>query len=154
MNSHTPQDRISADAQLERLIDSVLRDQPLRQAPPTLERRVLAALERRAARPWWHSSFAHWPRAARAAFLLATAAFAAGALRATGWLLAPLDDAARGFELPPAIAWIHALYEAFGSILQHMPALWVYGALALIVTLYVALFGISATAYRALYVSR
>src|SRR5476649_1202935 len=59
---------------LEQLIHRTLREQPARRAPRSLEQRVLAELERRAALPWWRRSFAHWPLPARAGFLVICAA--------------------------------------------------------------------------------
>ena len=38
---------------------------------------MLAELARRAALPWWRKSFAHWPMAARAAFVVLGAGIAA-----------------------------------------------------------------------------
>src|SRR6185437_10884347 len=55
---------------LEQLLDRTLHPLPLRRAPPTLQSRVLEELQRRAALPWWRRSFAHWPSAARAGFVL------------------------------------------------------------------------------------
>src|SRR4051812_35929086 len=62
----------SDSAAIERLIDSILREQPPRSAPRTLQARVCAEIERRAALPWWHHSFLYWPLAARVAFILAS----------------------------------------------------------------------------------
>ena len=42
---------------LEKYIDSVLRAQPDKRAPASLESNVLAAIAQRAARPWWQRSF-------------------------------------------------------------------------------------------------
>ena len=64
MTANTPEE------ELERLVDRALHDLPLRRAPHTLESRVFAELERRAALPWWRRSFAHWPLPARSAFLV------------------------------------------------------------------------------------
>ena len=61
--------------QLERLVDELLRDQPLRHAPNTLEAHVFAEIARRAALPWWRKSFTHWPLLARVAFLIASYGF-------------------------------------------------------------------------------
>jgi hypothetical protein len=47
--------------QLEKLIHSNLRALPDRRAPRSLESRVHAAIETRAALPWWKQSFAQWP---------------------------------------------------------------------------------------------
>jgi hypothetical protein len=62
--------------QLERFIDKALRDQPLQRAPSDLQSKVMAAIAHRATTPWWRSSFAHWPMAARVLFLAASAVFA------------------------------------------------------------------------------
>ena len=42
---------MNTEEKLERLVGRVLKQQPLRKAPGTLEARVFAALEQRAARP-------------------------------------------------------------------------------------------------------
>lgn len=47
------------EEKLERLIHRTLRDLAPRRAPRTLEARVFAELERRAALPWWRQSYAH-----------------------------------------------------------------------------------------------
>src|SRR5689334_22894847 len=66
-----PRSRPDTD-NIERIIDSVLRVQPPRSAPPSLQARVFAEIERRAALPWWHHSFLHWPLFVRIAFILAS----------------------------------------------------------------------------------
>ena len=50
--------------ELERFIHQTLRALPDRKAPGTLEARVLAEVERRAAIPWWHKSWSYWPQPA------------------------------------------------------------------------------------------
>ena len=77
------------DDALKDLLDRTLQELPLRRAPPTLESRVLDELERRAALAWWRRSFAHWPVAARAVFLviclaLIRLAFVGGATAVAG----------------------------------------------------------------------
>ena len=47
--------------QFEQFVGSVLRQQPLHQAPVTLEARVLRELALQAARPWWQLGFSRWP---------------------------------------------------------------------------------------------
>ena len=49
--------------ELERQLTRTLRDQPLRRAPSTLERRVLAQIEAGAVASSWRRGFAHWPMA-------------------------------------------------------------------------------------------
>lgn len=147
----TPTDR---QDELERLVDRALRQQPLRHAPSSLEARVLAAIEQRATASWWHKSFAHWPHAARAAYLVASAGCVYLGLRAAVWLLASFHSAKVTFTLPPEVTWIHTMLAAIGVVVRDMPSLWIYGGLAALAAMYATVFGISATAYRTLYASR
>jgi hypothetical protein len=149
------------EQKLERFIDQTLRDLPRRGAPGTLEQRVMAEIARRAALPWWKQNFAHWPMAARIAFLI----FSGGLVKAMMMLLV---FAGAGFEaaqfrevFATQYAWMDAgatVMRALGDFvtatLQGIPSLWLYGALATIAGLYVTLFGLGAAAYRTLYASR
>lgn len=140
--------------QLEHFIDKALRDQPLRQAPSDLESKVMAAIAHGAVAPWWRSSFAHWPMAARVLFLVASIVFIKLGLDAAAMVLGPLDPAARGAALFAELAWIHALFVSIGAVLRSLPSVWLYGGVALLGVLYAMLFGVSAAAYRTLYASR
>ena len=61
---------------LESFVDQLVRGQPLRRAPATLEARVLAQLAlQHAPIPWWCRGFTHWPLTARVAFLIASYGF-------------------------------------------------------------------------------
>ena len=66
------------DPDLENFIHQTLRSLPDRPAPRSLESRVLAAIEARAALPWWKQSFAQWPVAARFVWLYGIIAVVAG----------------------------------------------------------------------------
>jgi hypothetical protein len=99
-------------------------------------------------------SFAHWPVAARIAFLLGSLVVVRVALRAYDWVTMPIGSSSMTASLPPEVTWIHSLVVAIVSVLRHMPPMWVYGALAIVAIMYAALFGLSATAYRTLYASR
>jgi hypothetical protein len=133
---------------LERLLDRTLRELPPRRAPPTLEKRVFAELERRASLPWWRRSFAHWPRMARAGFLLicigsaglavAGAAAAAADVRSLYWAREIGSLMASGGNLVALLAGI-------------APPLWFYEGIAVCAVLYAALFGLGAALYRTLY---
>ena len=79
-HTNDPNDR------LERLTAEVLRELPPRRAPRTLEARVLAELERRAAKPWWQSSFMEWPALVRILFVLASIVTGVLAVRGSTWL--------------------------------------------------------------------
>ena len=142
---------------LERLIHRTLRDQPLRRAPRSLEQRVLAALEQRAALPWWRQSFAHWPQPARGAFLVLTAALA-GVLV---WVLGGFDVQQTAGALAPQLAWVASVRAIassladFGAIIfRSIAPVWLYGTAIVFVALYAALFGLGTAAYRTLYVNR
>jgi hypothetical protein len=144
------------DETLERLVGRALHDLPQRRAPATLESRVFAELERRAALPWWRRSFAHWPLPARAGFLVICIALIAlafaGAAAAMDSLRSLIDSGSL------SLSWARAagmVMESAGSLLA---ALWhavppglLYGGLALCAVLYTVLFGLGAAVYRTLY---
>jgi hypothetical protein len=134
--------------ELERQVTRALQDQPLRRAPGTLERRVLAQIESGAAAIGWRRGFAHWPVAARVGFLAASVGVVKLALLLGMWLATPLDSPAVSVQLPSQVAWLQTLLVAIGSIVRTVPSLWVHIGLALIAIMYVALFGIGASAYR------
>lgn len=136
--------------QLEKYIDSVLRSQPPRHAPASLESNVLAAIAQRAARPWWRQSFGAWPVAAKVIFLLSSVGFAKVGLEIAMWLL----NAAPSAHLPSSVTWLHTVYTALTAGLQLIPNFWVYVLIGVVAAMYVLLFGVSAAAYRTLYASR
>jgi len=149
------------EAKLERAIHQTLRALPVRRAPRTLEARVFSELERRAALPWWRQSFAHWPLAARAIFLLGSVAWVKLVLMASVWVMAGFDSTAFAAAFSTPVAWIETTISLargvadFCSIVfRSIPPLWLYGAAAFVAALYAALFGLGAAAYRTLYVSR
>lgn len=140
--------------QLEKLIHQNLRALPDRRAPRSLESRVLAAIEARAALPWWQQSFRAWPVAARAAFLLVSAALLFAVVR----LVPGFDGSSYVSEATARMTWLGQL-RALGSSLAELgaliaraiPPMWIYAILGGLATLYVTLFGLGATAYRMLY---
>jgi hypothetical protein len=144
---------------LESSIHRVLRSVPDRRAPAGLQARVLAEIARRQALPWWRKSFAHWPAAIRALFFagsaVAAAAVASGLLYVTRGPGAGVAGAAESF------AWVGAVWDYVASAdssIRHVyaaiPRLWLYGAVALVGSLYALLGAISATAYRAISFAR
>jgi hypothetical protein len=147
---------IDPDDPLERLLDRTLRDLPLRRAPPTLEPRVYGELQRRAARPWWRRSFAHWPPAARAALLAICGAL--GALTILGGAAAvtavrALHDS--GVLSPSWVREAAVLMAWAGNLaavsVRTVPPVWLYEIIAACAVLYAVLFGLGAVAYRTLY---
>ncbi len=147
---------------LERSVHAALRSLPDRRAPGSLAARVQAEIERRAAIPWWHKSYAYWPGWARGTFLAgggggviallalvsATVTGGFGGGQVTGVLQPWLAFAQRAVGV---VGWI----GDFGSLLlSSIPPLWLYGGLAVIAATYLSLFGLGATAYRFLWERR
>lgn len=146
---------------LERFVHRTLRELPPRRAPRSLEQRVLAELERRAALPWWRKSFVHWPLAARAAFLVLCIGIAKLVLLGGVWVMAGFDAAQFREAFATPLTWmdtgltvVHAISGFFDILLRNIPTWWMYAALAFVGSLYVVLFGLGAAAYRVLYTNR
>lgn len=149
------------EAELERKIHRTLRELQPRPAPRSLEQRVLAEIERRAALPWWRKSFAHWPVAARAVFLVGCIGVVKLALMGAVWVMAGFDPAQYREAFAQPFAWmesgfavVHAIGGFFEIIGRHIPPLWFYGGLGFIAAMYAALFGLGAAAYRAIQAHR
>lgn len=78
------------EQELQQEIDAVLKGLPARRAPSTLLPRVLAAIQSRAARPWYRKSWQTWPPPWRVASL-ATLLSLFGGLCLAGWELPQAD---------------------------------------------------------------
>ena len=149
---------------LARAVTALARGLPPRRAPRTLEARVLAAVALQAALaalPWWRKSYAHWPLAARCAFLVGSAAFAKLALMGAVWVGGGFDAANLTSAFATPVAWLDLARNlaagagTFASTLfRAIPPLWLYGGLALVASCYAALFGLGAAAYRTLHAAR
>jgi hypothetical protein len=133
---------------LERLLARTLRELPPRRAPPTLESRVFAELERRASLPWWRRSFAHWPRMARAGFLLICAGSAGLAVAGAAAAAADVRSLYWAREIGSLMASGGNLVALLTGI---APPLWFYEGIAVCAVLYAALFGLGAALYHTLY---
>lgn len=144
--------------EIEKLIDRTLRDLPARRAPRSLESRVLAAIAAQQELSWWRQSFAHWPLAARGAFLVVTAVLAAAVIALCFHTSGEVQTAS--LLAGPLALWgkITAIVGGVGNlgavVLRSIPAVWLYGGLAFVAMMYVALFGLGAAAYRSLFVQR
>jgi hypothetical protein len=145
---------------LERLVTQAVRQLPPRPAPSTLEARVMAEIARRAALPWWRKSFVHWPVAARSTLIATCAAAVVAMIKGTMFASAGFGAAQLKAAFAPemesldaALRVVAAARDVTGSLVGSIPPLWLYGGAAVIVALYVALFGLGAAAYRTLYAS-
>lgn len=134
--------------ELERQLTRTLQNQPLRRAPSSLERRVLAQIESSAATARWRRGFTHWPVAARVAFLAASVGIVKLVFMVTMWLSTPLDSPALPFDLPSQAAWVQTLLVAFASVVRTVPPVWFHTGVVILLIMYAALFGIGASAYR------
>ena len=74
------------DAKLERLVHEQLRKLPLWKAPDSLAPRVLAALRKEAARPWWRRDWSQWPPAAKVLSAALALLLVAG-VTGSGWFV-------------------------------------------------------------------
>jgi hypothetical protein len=154
----TPPDR---EKQWESLLDRTLRDLPPRLAPPTLEARVNEELQRRAASPRWRRSFLQWPLLTRAVFLATCCGVAVLTILEGTWSFALAYSWHEVGAFPDSefpLAWARSTLTLATSasdlasrLAGSIPTTWIYGALGLGAILYATLFGLGATAYRALY---
>ena len=142
---------------LEQFIGSVLRQQPLRQAPASLEVAILQRLAAEAAKPWWLQGFSRWPLVARILFLalsaglvwlsyLATARL--GSLWQAAGQSAPAHAARAGVQMFANLG--DALQTLGGMVTRNISPVWIYGSASLALLLYAALFGLGAAAFRTL----
>jgi hypothetical protein len=147
--------------ELEKRIHRTLRALPERQAPQSLENRVLAELSRRAALPWWRRSYLQWPLAMRAGFVVLSTA--AGAtliwvmygIRSSGELAEIAAHVSQHFQwLAIAQAVGASLIQAGGDLARAIPPLWLYTGLGVLAACYATLAGVGAAAYRAFFPTR
>jgi hypothetical protein len=147
--------------ELEKHIHRTLRSQPDRVAPASLEMRVLAALEARAAIPWWHKSWSYWPQWVRALFVLFCGAVAALMVVGGAGLPAGVDAAQLNHVFAPVLSLIRpviglgrGLVDIIALLGRNIPTWWLYGAAAFVAGLYIMLVGVGAAAYRTLWSNR
>jgi hypothetical protein len=155
-----PRSRPDTEA-IERIIGSVLREQPPRSAPPSLQARVFAEIERRAALPWWHHSFLHWPLFVRVAFILASFGVVKLALSGVMMLIAGVRSQPLVETIAKPLSWAETGANLFSKsvslasvVFDAIPTTWLYAGAGVALTLYFALLILGATAYRALYVNK
>ena len=146
---------------IERLVDAVLKEQPLRRAPLSLQSRVLEEIERRAALPWWRMSFLHWPLLVRVAFVLGSLAIARFVWTSTVVLAGRVQSDPMVDTITRPLSWAGQTADSFAraasfcsALFNAIPSHWLYIGTALALTLYLAAVALGATAYRALYVNK
>ena len=154
----TERNRELQEERLERLISSVLREQPPLRAPASLEARVLEAIEL-AALPWWRKGFAQWPLGARAAMFAVLLLVSKLTLDAVMWIFSNPTPVSQTVE--STISQAKSTASVFSSLLQvgHsllnvIPGYWITLALVFAAGMYFMLFVLGATAYRTLYLNK
>jgi hypothetical protein len=122
---------------------------------------VRAALESRAATPWWHQSWSYWPFWARAVFLLVCGGLAGllvylGVAVRTNVGALPLNTTfASVLHLFQSIVGLgRVLAECLAVIGRNIPSVWLYGIVLFVGGLYAMLFGLGTAAYRTLWADR
>lgn len=152
---HDSQERES----LEKFVDRLCKEQPLRKAPADLYQRVMHEVQLRKALPWWRKSFLHWPLMMQVVFVMAAVATAKLALICTDWIsanwVASSEIAKESSSLLNGADAVVAVSNSISSHLTHfIPMPWLYGALAVVAVLYLVLFGVGVATYKTLYVAR
>jgi hypothetical protein len=151
MNKMTPEE-------LEKFIHRNLRSLPVRRAPVSLESRVLAALDRQAALPWYRQSWSNWPAVARAVFLAMATSVAGLVLVGLHFGFTGVYARAFAMEIGERLGVLVRIYHGFtwttdhvANLLGSIPPFWLYGGAVTVAALYATLFGLGTAAYRTLY---
>jgi hypothetical protein len=148
-------------ARLERLISKNLSALPTLKAPRSLQSRVWAELERRAALPWWHRSFRYWPISMRVVFVLTAMTVVWLALSGTAWTHAMQAATQLAAPVSSQLSWLQTIGSVFAllgtlcselgdALLHRIPGAWLYGGIAVLIAMYAMLAGIGVAAYRTL----
>lgn len=145
------------DEKLERLVSQVLRDQPLRRAPASLEARVLGQLAARARLPWWRRGVASWPAAVRVPVIAACAVCVPLVWVLSVWLAARLVSVTRSRMAGPLATFrdaghtLASVTAATTQVIQSIPREWLVGGIVATATIYAVLFALVAVGYSLLY---
>jgi hypothetical protein len=148
-------------ARLEKLIAAGLTQQPPLKAPASLQMRVFAEIARRAALPWYHRSFRHWPMVMQVGFVctaLATVVLARSVIlwshpvHAASELAAPVSGGLTFLQsLGSAWSAMGSMFGATGNALLHrIPGFWLVVGIGVAFAMYAMLAGIGVAVYRTL----
>ena len=149
--------RDQTEEKLERLVGQVLRDQPLRRAPASLEARVFGELAARSRLPWWRRGVASWPATVRVPVIAGCAICVPLVWILTVWLAARVATVTRQRLSGPieslqaarhAVTWFST---TTAHIIQSIPREWLVGGLIATATLYAIMFALVAFGYSMLY---
>lgn len=143
--------RDQTDEKLERLVSQVLREQPLRPAPASLETRVLREIAARARLPWWRRAMTSWPLAVRIPVIVGCAVSVPLVWILSLWLAGHLVSLVThpGVAGPIATLWdtgraVAALDSITAHFIQSIPREWLFGGILATAALYAVLFALVA----------
>lgn len=147
--------------QLEQKIHALLREQPVRRAPSSLEARVMGEIARRQALPWWHQSYAYWPNPIKLTFLVLATGVAGVAVLFSMQLLGLVSADSVTQVFSPVVGAYLTLKTACSTViglvtpsLSDISTTYIYAALAVVGGAYAVMLGLGATAYRVLWQHR
>lgn len=149
--------RDPSDEKLERLVSQVLREQPPRRAPASLEARVLGELAARARLPWWRRGVATWPAVVRVPVITACAVCVPLVWVLSLWLATRLIAVTRSSVAGPLATLrstghtLASLSAALTHLMQSIPHDWVVGGIIAAAGVYAVLFALVAFGYSLLY---
>lgn len=150
--------RDPSDEKLERLVSQLLRDQPPRRAPASLEARVLGELAARARLPWWRRAMTSWPSWIRIPVIVGCAICVPLVWILSLWLAGHLVSLAThpGVAGPIATLWatghvVASLDTIAALIVRSIPREWLVGGMIATAALYAVLFALAAAGYWLLY---
>ena len=138
---------------LERIVGQELSKLEGLKAPPGFSRRVLAALEARAALPWWQQNVWCWPSTARTAFLFTAVLLflisASGTWFATHEVTSSWNVVSQKFGAFSAL-WtaIVTLFEWAATFAQRALQPWLTWLIALIGLAYLLCMGLGTALFR------
>jgi hypothetical protein len=139
--------------ELEQYIGKLLRAQPLRQAPASLQARIDRQLAFQAARPWWMQGFSAWPWLARILFAIVSAGLVALTYLTTdrlSWISQAFQRSSIANSTRASAQMFANLGDALQTLGAMIPSAWLYGGAGVALLLYAALFGVGAAAFRTL----
>ena len=141
--------------ELEARIDSALKALPALEAPSTLSHRVMAALERRSAIPWYRQSWEAWPLALRVGSLaLLLGMF--GGLCFASWQLTRAAGTTAAFQeigglfSGVAVLWkaVLVLFQSALVVCKHFGTLFIVASFFVMAVSYASCVGLGTVIYR------
>jgi len=140
--------------ELEKFIHTNLRGLPLRQAPHSLQSRVMAVIHQRAMFPWYRTSWSEWPMAIRLPFLVLSTAIAATVMMLFYLMFNGIEVSAAASRMSVGMGLLVETYKVWkwstdftANIVEGIPRIWLYGGQLLVFAACTTFFGLCAVYY-------